>query len=112
LEELDHRIELSSFEALDHRSHGGLTFSEDSDAALIEVDLLVKGAAIDASAKLKEIPMSAAFKASQSFAPSPHIPTFAPLSERRLLMSNILSSGDILAYTCALVRTDLNRKGS
>ena len=34
----------------------------------------VKGAAIEASASDKEIPISAVFKAPQSFAPSPHIP--------------------------------------
>ncbi len=43
---------------------------------LIEGELLVKGAAIEASARLNEIPISAAFNASQSFAPSPHIPIF------------------------------------
>jgi hypothetical protein len=37
--------------------------------------LLVNGAAIDASAGLKLIPTSAAFKALQSFAPSPQNPT-------------------------------------
>lgn len=35
----------------------------------------VKGAAIDASASLREIPTFAALSAAQSFAPSPHIPT-------------------------------------
>jgi hypothetical protein len=35
----------------------------------------VKGAAIDASAGLRLIPTSAAFKALQSFAPSPQKPT-------------------------------------
>jgi hypothetical protein len=33
----------------------------------------VKGAAIDASASLKEMPTSAVLSAPQSFAPSPHI---------------------------------------
>ena len=37
--------------------------------------LLVNGAAIDASASLNDTPISAAFKAAQSLAPSPHIPT-------------------------------------
>jgi len=35
----------------------------------------VKGAAIDASASESDNPTSAVFKALQSFAPSPHIPT-------------------------------------
>jgi len=35
----------------------------------------VKGAAIDASASERLIPASAYFRAMQSFAPSPHIPT-------------------------------------
>ena len=35
----------------------------------------VNGAAIDASAVEREIPVSAVFKALQSFAPAPHIPT-------------------------------------
>ncbi len=37
--------------------------------------LLVKGAAIDASASERLIPASAYFSAMQSLAPSPHIPT-------------------------------------
>jgi len=36
--------------------------------------LLVKGAAIEASDVESEIPVSAVFNASQSLAPSPHIP--------------------------------------
>jgi len=36
--------------------------------------LLVKGAAIDASASLREIPTAAALRAPQSLAPSPHMP--------------------------------------
>jgi len=40
----------------------------------------VKGAAIEASASLKEMPTSAVFKAPQSFAPSPHIPVKFPIS--------------------------------
>lgn len=35
----------------------------------------VNGAAIEASASLREIPTSDVFNAPQSFAPSPHIPT-------------------------------------
>lgn len=38
----------------------------------------VKGAAIEASAIDNDNPMSACFKAPQSFAPSPHIDTFLP----------------------------------
>lgn len=41
---------------------------------LISKTELVKGAAMDASASERDIPMSAAFKAPQSLAPSPHIP--------------------------------------
>jgi hypothetical protein len=43
----------------------------------ISLTLLVNGAAIDASASDKLIPASAYFNATQSFAPSPHIPTLA-----------------------------------
>ena len=43
---------------------------------LISLILLVNGAAIEASVSLREIPLAAAFKAAQSFAPSPHIPQF------------------------------------
>ena len=39
--------------------------------------LLVNGAAIEASASERDSPMSAALKALQSLAPSPHIPTIA-----------------------------------
>lgn len=42
--------------------------------------LEVKGAAIDASNYDREIPTSACFNAPQSFAPSPHMPTFYPFS--------------------------------
>ena len=35
----------------------------------------VKGLATDASASLREMPMWAVFRAPQSLAPSPHIPT-------------------------------------
>lgn len=38
--------------------------------------LLVKGAAMEASASLRLIPAAAALRAPQSFAPSPHIPQF------------------------------------
>ncbi len=41
----------------------------------MSLTLLVNGAAIEASASDKLIPASAYFKATQSFAPSPHIPT-------------------------------------
>ena len=41
----------------------------------MSLTLLVNGAAIDASASDKLIPASAYFNATQSFAPSPHIPT-------------------------------------
>jgi hypothetical protein len=62
--------------------------------------LLVKGAAIEASASLKEIPQSAVFRAPQSFAPSPHIPIFYFKKWFwRLETSRDLSSGDILAKT-------------
>jgi len=43
----------------------------------ISLTLLVKGAAIDASASERLIPASAYFKALQSLAPSPHIPMCA-----------------------------------
>jgi hypothetical protein len=39
----------------------------------------VKGAEIDASAWERDRPISACFKAPQSFAPSPHIDTFLPI---------------------------------
>ena len=41
----------------------------------ISLILDVKGAAIDASASLREIPISAYLSAAQSLAPSPHIHT-------------------------------------
>lgn len=41
----------------------------------MSLTLLVKGAAMEASASDKLIPASAYFSATQSFAPSPHIPT-------------------------------------
>jgi hypothetical protein len=41
----------------------------------MSLTLLVNGAAKDASASDKLIPASAYFNATQSFAPSPHIPT-------------------------------------
>jgi hypothetical protein len=64
--------------------------------------LLVNGAAIEASASDKLIPASAYFKAAQSFAPSPHIPTIFPVLSYISITNVALSSGDILAYTCAL----------
>ena len=72
----------------------------------------MKGAAIDASASDKEMPISAALRASQSFAPSPHIPTFWLFKVWRLLIRSIFSSEDILAYTYVFARTDLNKKES
>ena len=41
---------------------------------LMSYCLLVKGAAIEASASLSEIPTAAVFRAPQSFAPSPQMP--------------------------------------
>jgi hypothetical protein len=64
--------------------------------------LLVKGAAREASASDKLTPASAYFKAAQSFAPSPHIPTILPVLSCISMTNVALSSGDILAYTCAL----------
>ena len=59
--------------------------------------LLVKGAAIEASASERLMPASAYFKAKQSFAPSPHIPTWTMISSCNSLTKSALSSGDILA---------------
>jgi hypothetical protein len=62
--------------------------------------LLVKGAAIEASASLKEMPTFAVLSAPQSLAPSPHIPIFWSRYESyRLETSRALSSGDIRANT-------------
>ena len=70
---------------------------------------LVKGAAIEASASLKDNPISPlfkiilclfkpVFKAPQSFAPSPHIPTYILLFNSYNFETNkALSSGFILA---------------
>lgn len=57
---------------------------------------LVNGAAIEASASLREIPTSATLSAPQSLAPSPHIPTSSPsyCSDSTRID---LCSGDILA---------------
>jgi len=44
----------------------------------ISVTLLVKGAAIEASASERLNPASAYLRAPQSLAPSPHIPTIIP----------------------------------
>ena len=57
---------------------------------------LVNGAAIDASASLRDIPTSAALSAPQSLAPSPHMPTSSP-SAYKDSTSIDLWSGDILA---------------
>lgn len=62
---------------------------------------LVNGAATDASASERERPTSAAFKAAQSFAPSPHMRTVKPRDCSRSTTS-FFSSGDIRAKTCAL----------
>ena len=59
--------------------------------------LLVKGAAMDASASLNEIPTSAAFNAPQSLAPSPHMPTLSFKHSLNNSTNNALSSGPILA---------------
>ena len=53
------------------------------------------------SAKLN--PASAYFKAMQSFAPSPHIPTFIFSNSYINSINMPLSSGDILAYTFAFL---------
>jgi hypothetical protein len=67
--------------------------------------LLVKGAAIDASESAKLNPASAYFKAIQSFAPSPHIPTFTFSNSYNNSIKMPFSSGDILAYTLAFFIT-------
>jgi len=58
------------------------------------------------------MPISAALRASQSFASSPHIPTFWLFKVWRLFIRSIFSSEDILAYTYVFARTDLNKKES
>jgi len=57
----------------------------------------VNGAAIEASASERLIPASAYFKAMQSLAPSPHIPTWTIISSCNNITKSALSSGDILA---------------
>ena len=57
----------------------------------------MKGAAIDASASDRDIPISAYFSAPQSFAPSPHIPISVLQCFYKLATNVALSSGDILA---------------
>ena len=64
----------------------------------------VNGAAIEASASLKDTPKSAAFKAPQSFAPSPHIPhkTFLPIyykhyNNRAFSLGFILANIEVLS---------------
>ena len=59
--------------------------------------LLEKGAAMEASASDKEIPMSAVFKAAQSFAPSPHIPISTLRKLCKFSTRTAFSSGAILA---------------
>lgn len=67
----------------------------------------VKGAAIDASASESDTPISACFRAPQSLAPSPHIPTSVLQQFWSCSTSFALSSGDILAQIYALNRTCL-----
>jgi len=57
----------------------------------------VNGAAIEASASDRERPMSATFKALQSFAPSPHIPINALELPYKASTRFALPSGLILA---------------
>lgn len=71
----------------------------------ISCTLLVKGAAIEASASDKLIPLSAYLRAIQSLAPSPHMPTIVCIVSWSLSTSYAFPSGDILAYTCALINT-------
>lgn len=72
---------------------------------------LVNGAAIEASASDKLIPTSAALRAPQSFAPSPHIPTCS-FSICYIFSTRLaLSSGPIRANTLALAITLFNTYG-
>jgi len=66
--------------------------------------LLVKGAAIEASASDKLKPASAYLRALQSFAPSPHMPTWVSSFVCKSSTRFALSSGDILAYTYAFFK--------
>ena len=66
----------------------------------------VKGAAIEASSWDKETPTSAAFKAPQSFAPSPHINTWNP-SFCNDWTNWVLLSGEQRAYTDACLKISL-----
>jgi hypothetical protein len=59
----------------------------------------VKGAAIEASASERLIPTSAAFRAPQSLAPSPHIPIYYCKTVCKESTNYSLSIGDILAKT-------------
>ena len=54
--------------------------------------LLVKGAAIEASASERLMPASACFRAPQSFAPSPHIPIYVFIVSCNNSTSTALSS--------------------
>jgi hypothetical protein len=65
----------------------------------------VNGAAIEASASDSDNPTSAVFNAPQSLAPSPHMPTSVLQNTYNFSTSLALSSGDILAYICALSNT-------
>src|SRR5690348_1236779 len=67
----------------------------------ISFDRLVKGAATEASASLKLIPTSAAFRAPQSLAPSPQNPTQYPIA-CRCSTNSCFSSGDMRAKICPL----------
>lgn len=73
--------------------------------------LLVKGAAIEASASLSEMPTAAALRAPQSLAPSPHIPQLIYRLFYKLSTRRALSSGLILAYTLAFDKIELNMNG-
>ena len=72
----------------------------------------VKGAAIEASSWDNETPTSAAFKAPQSLAPSPHINTWKP-SFCNDCTNWVLLSGEHLAYTeqCLKINLKASWKG-
>mmetsp|Transcript_23606 Transcript_23606/g.54284 ORF Transcript_23606/g.54284 Transcript_23606/m.54284 type:complete len:290 (+) Transcript_23606:948-1817(+) len=59
----------------------------------------VNGAAIEASASESESPTAAAFRAPQSLAPSPHMPTTFPRASASSSTSCCFCSGDMRAYT-------------
>lgn len=66
----------------------------------------MKGAAIEASDSDKLIPTSAYLRAPQSFAPSPHIPIYSPVTFCNCKTKSALSSGDILANILAFAMTE------